>query len=541
MSRRIVGSLLVVLVVVVPPLPAEASVRLVPPVDGPVIVRFEEPEHRWAPGHRGLDYSVVPGTRVRAAAAGVVRFAGTVANSRAVTIDHGAGYTTTYSDLDTIEVRAGDELGQGAWIGTSGSAHEGGVDGIHLGVKLNGAYVDPATLLAPADVSDAIHLAPLVWQPPVAMPTEFRSAFADAGNATQPCRAARSLSGTPDVPPNDNIAVAIAGLSSSTDRGLQADMYEHGPEELGYSPERIYRFSYAGVKGPRLHRPYAATDTYDDISDAARRLRRLLVRIARRHPGADVDLIAHSMGGLVARRFLSTSAKEVAARVPRVDHFVTFSTPHQGASIAELPAKLESKTLTGRWLVDGMSSWARSGGPLPDPRSTAVSQLAPGSLLLKEMAREGVLYGTKALALAIPNDLVVTADRASWEEATARTVAPEGLHGHSSIVASDAAQGLAYDFLRDAPASCEDGWDLWGPRVGRVLGFAESQSYRGLSAVEELAVGRFVRAGRLGYKLAKGRWGKAAGKAIGKLVHRTGVGVLNRAREEPPPPGGMGG
>ena len=521
--------------------PAVASIPLIPPVDGPVIVRFEEPEHRWAPGHRGIDYAVPPGTRVRAAGAGVVSFAGTVGSIRAVTIQHAAGYATTYSHLATVEVRAGDEVGQGTWLGTSGSAHPGGIDGVHLGVKLNGRYVDPASLMRSYDVSDAIHLAPLVWQPPRQMPEAFRSAFADAGTAEAPCREAVALADAPLLPPNDNIAVAIAGLGSSTRGGLSADMYEHGPEELGYAPGRVYPFSYAGMRGLRLHRPYAAGDTFGDIDEAARRLERLLRRVGRWHPGADVDLLTHSMGGLVARRFLSRLAGRAPADLPRVEHLVTFSTPHQGAVLAELPDRLESKTLTGRWWVDGMSRWARTRGGIPDPRSIAVEQLKPGSTLLREMAAESVVYGTKALTLAIPNDLIVTADRATWDEATGRVVPPAGLNGHSSVVSSDVAQGLAYGFLRDAVESCETGWDLWGPRVGRGIGFVEQQSYRGLVAAEELAVGRFVRAGKLGYKLARSRAGRAAGKAIGKLVHRAGVRVLNRERKEPPPPGGMGG
>lgn len=521
--------------------PARASVALVPPVDGPVIVRFDEPEHAYAPGHRGIDYAVPPGTRVRAAAAGTVAFAGRVGGALAVSIHHGFGLSTTYSALGSIEVRAGDEVGAGAWIGTTGRAHPNGLDGLHLGVKLNGEYIDPTSLMRASDTSGAIHLAPLVWQPSREMPEAFRSAFADAGVAAQLCRDAVPLGSVPDRAPNDNIAVAVAGLGSSTAGGIRADMYEHGPEELGYAPGHVYRFSYAGTRGPGLHRPYEASDTYGDINAAARKLEQLLVRIGRRHPGADVDLIAHSMGGLVARRFLAGLAKTSAARLPRIDHLVTFSTPHKGSALAELPHKLDEGTLTGRWLVDGLSHVSRAGLAVPDPRSTAVGQLAPGSSLLQGLARESVVYGTKALALAMPNDAIVTADRATWDEARGRVVPPEGIQGHSAIVASDVAQGTAFAFLRDAPASCETGWDLWGPRIGAAVGFAESQSYRGLAALEEATVGRVVRVARLGRKLAGTRWGRVALKASGKLIHRTAVRLVNRERKEPPPPGGMGG
>lgn len=526
-KKRLPTALLLALMsIVIAAGPARGGVPLSPPVDGAVIVGYDEPEHRWGPGHRGIDYNVPAGTRVRAAGAGRVTFAGSVAGHLAVTIEHDSGYETTYSALSEIAVYPGQEVSEGTWIGRSGTAHPGGEEGLHLGVKLEGAYVDPALLLARPDVTDAIHLAPLVWEPDALMPDGVPDAWVHAGTHQAACRDVEPLEDAPATPPNDNVAVAIAGIGSSTQGDVRAEMYAHGPEELGYG--RVYRFSYAGPDEDDLHRPYTGRDTYGDIEGAAGRLADLLVRIANRHPGAKVDLIAHSMGGLVARRFLTTAAKEQRHELPQVEHLVTFASPHAGASVASLPERLEEETLSGELLLDGASAWARSGGPLPDPRSDAVRQLEPGSQFLNELARESVIYGTRALALAIPNDVIVTADRAQWVEAQNRVVAPRGLQGHAAIVSSDAAQGLAYAFLRDAPPSCEDAWDLWGPRVGRALGVIEEQSYRGLAALEQVAVGRALKVAKLTGRLRDTRWGRVAGRAVGKLVHTGAVRLLRR-------------
>ena len=524
MIRLLVATLCCALVAPHQAARAGTYASLIPPVDAAVSVVFSEPPHRFAPGHRGIDYAVASGTRVRAAGAGMVIFAGSVGDVLAVTVAHDQAFESTYSSLSEIYVHEGDLVQQGTWIGASGSAHPGGDDGLHFGIKRGDVYADPALFLGGFDVSRAIHLAPLVWQPPAQMPAAFRDAFADAGTYRPLCRPTEALVEVPPAP-NDNIAVAVAGISSSTRRRVNADMYEHGPEELGYPEARIYRFSYAGLRGPRLHRPYAPADTYGDIARAAARLQRLMSEIGRRHPGARVDLIAHSMGGLVARRYLTHAAKRGAGDLPRVEHLVTLATPHAGAAMALLPERLSEQTLSGGFLVEGAGRLSRSGAPWPDPTSTAVAQLAPGSELLGELDAESVLFGTRALALGIPNDLVVTADRASWPEARSAIVPPAGIQGHSSIVASDVAQGLAHSFLRDAPPPCRGAWDLWGPRVGSAVGLLESQAARGLAAVEAPVVGRVLRAGALGRRLAATQAGRLAGRLLGRLVHRAGVEI----------------
>ena len=440
---------------------------LIPPMDAAIARRFEPPGTEWGPGHRGIDYDVPSGTSVRAVADGTVVFAGDVAGTLAVTIAHAGDLQSTYSDLSEVLVGVGDVVEQGYWIGRAGRAHPS-VGGFHLGVKLGGAYVDPEAWMGPLDMSLAIRLAPLVWEPPDTLPAVFREPFLSARSVPR-CQDAGSPSG---VPPNDNIAVLVAGIGSKTGGGVSAALYESGARSLGYPEDSAYAFSYRGSNGPDLHEPYARTDTFGDIRDATRRLRALLSRVATRHPGREVDLIAHSQGGIVARTYLQMMASAWESGQPRIEHLVTFSSPHGGAPLADAVPVLDATEL-GRAGLKTASWWSRHSGPLPDPYAPSVAQLAPGSGLLRRLDAEAVLYGTRVLSLAIPHDVVVPADRARWDPYASSVVPPAGLNGHDAVVTSEPAAAIATRFLRDAAPTCRSAWDLWGPRLGRTIGAVE--------------------------------------------------------------------
>ncbi|MCY3805401.1 MAG: M23 family metallopeptidase [bacterium] len=111
-----------------------------PPTDGYVVDPFRPPAHPGAPGNRGLEYATRPGSAVRAAAAGIVTFAGQVGSGRHVTVAHADGVRTSYSFLAGVAVRAGQSVGAGDVLGTTGAS-------FHFGARIGGAYVDPAVLL----------------------------------------------------------------------------------------------------------------------------------------------------------------------------------------------------------------------------------------------------------------------------------------------------------------------------------------------------------------------------------------------------------
>lgn len=465
------------------PATAELAVRLIPPVDAPVSADFVAPKSEYGPGHRGVDYSVEAGTLVRAAGGGTVTFAGVVAGLGAVTIDHGSGLETTYTGLASIDVARDQRVAEGSFLGGSGAIH--GAPGIHFGVRLRGDYVDPVAFLVRLDVSSAIHLAPLGWTPDHlgALGVHVDPPEA-AGTSVRPCRPVAELL-DPARPPNDNVAVAVAGITSKTRGGVSADIYEHGPEGLGYDERRTYRFSYAGPRGPGFHEPYARRDTYIDIRTAAARLRALMQRIGREHPGRGVDLIAHSQGGIVARTYLTRAARS-AASLPRVDHFVTFATPHRGAPGASQVGPLQDETKTGKHVLGAMKELSDRGWPVPDPTSAAVRQLAPGSELIRSLSREDVSFGTRVLALGIPNDPVVPADHALFPGQQGRIVPWTGMNlgGHSAIVSSPVARGIAYSFLSDRAPTCTTGWDRAGIAFGEVWSALEGSLARAYGAVE---------------------------------------------------------
>ena len=113
------------------------------PVEGQVVDPFRAPPTPYAAGNRGLEYATAPGSTVRAAAAGVVTFAGQVGDVLNVVVLHADAIRTTYSKLASVGVRPGEHVDAGAVIGTSGPA-------LHFGARAGRAYVDPAVLLAPA-------------------------------------------------------------------------------------------------------------------------------------------------------------------------------------------------------------------------------------------------------------------------------------------------------------------------------------------------------------------------------------------------------
>jgi murein DD-endopeptidase MepM/ murein hydrolase activator NlpD len=144
------------------PGPARAAGTWTWPVAGPVIRGFDPPDTPFGSGHRGIDIATRVGTPVRAAAAGVVTFAGPVGGRLFVTIDHGGGLESRYSFLEIVLVRLRDPVAEGQLIARSGTGHAGDlVPNLHVAVLLSDVYVDPLDYLGPIEVWRFIRLAPL--------------------------------------------------------------------------------------------------------------------------------------------------------------------------------------------------------------------------------------------------------------------------------------------------------------------------------------------------------------------------------------------
>ena len=103
------------------------------------------PFHRTMREHHGVDYLVPEGTAVFATADGIVKSLSEKNSShgKAITIDHGNGYETSYSHLLDIRVRKGQKVKRGDIIALSGNSGLSFVPHLHYEVRYRDTRVDP--------------------------------------------------------------------------------------------------------------------------------------------------------------------------------------------------------------------------------------------------------------------------------------------------------------------------------------------------------------------------------------------------------------
>jgi len=98
--------------------------------------------------HFGLDYRVPAGTPVAAMNQGTVLLARFLYyEGNCVVIDHGQGLLTLYFHLSEFKVKEGDQVKRGQEIGLSGGTGRATGPHLHVGVRWQGTYLDPATLI----------------------------------------------------------------------------------------------------------------------------------------------------------------------------------------------------------------------------------------------------------------------------------------------------------------------------------------------------------------------------------------------------------
>lgn len=114
------------------------------------------PERNWHRGHRGVDLALATGEDVLAADDGTVVFAGVVAGTPSVSVDHADGVRTSYLPVHARVVE-GEHVTAGQAIGTL-AAPVSGHDGLHWGARTDpDVYINPLSLLE----SPTIRLKPL--------------------------------------------------------------------------------------------------------------------------------------------------------------------------------------------------------------------------------------------------------------------------------------------------------------------------------------------------------------------------------------------
>jgi len=98
--------------------------------------------------HLGLDFRVPSGTPVAAMNDGTVLLARPLYfEGNCVVIDHGQGLLTLYLHLSEFKVKEGDQVKRGEVIGLSGGTGRATGPHLHVAVRWQGSYLDPARLM----------------------------------------------------------------------------------------------------------------------------------------------------------------------------------------------------------------------------------------------------------------------------------------------------------------------------------------------------------------------------------------------------------
>lgn len=135
-----------------------------------------------------------------------------------------------------------------------------------------------------------------------------------------------------DTRPGDEPVLLVNGYSDTEDTPWW-DALESYFREVGYPDESIHRADLGDVPGTTVNSP----------TEYAKVVEGRLEAISNEH-GSEVDIVAHSMGGLDSRWAIE---KRDAAKY--VDDLVTLGTPHQGTYVAYFGALTDG----GRDMIPG--------------------------------------------------------------------------------------------------------------------------------------------------------------------------------------------
>lgn len=382
---------------VVAPIAAAPTTVLRPPVDAPVLDPFRLPAGRYAAGNRGIEYRTDPGDFLVSAGPGVVVFAGPVAGSTWITIDHGGGLKTAYGPLQTLDVGRGDVVRRGERLATTAGV-------LHFSARVDGTYVDPAPLfgelvvdvrLVPHETNDDPALAAAAeraerlalfdllqhrsgsgggimssigqWVTGVArntMPDEVVAGLLHSLDVAltvgaelspealaaelisglvavldpAPCSGAGAAAAAAPAVSRRRIAIVVDGLgSTSTVDGIAGDLEL---ERFGYAADDVVRFSYAGGLTPSGGESWSESPprTGYAAAETGRPVAQSVAALAdvlRQVRAANPDAEIDLFGHSLGGVLARLAAAETE---PEVDLSVvmTFASPHAGAPLASV-------------------------------------------------------------------------------------------------------------------------------------------------------------------------------------------------------------
>ena len=113
----------------------------------------DDPFHRGAAMHPGIDLAGAYGTPIYATADGTVLRAGwnNGGYGNMVEIDHGRGITTRYGHMSAVLVHEGDHVTRGQQIGRMGSTGRSTGNHVHYEVRIDGRPVNPIPFMKSTD------------------------------------------------------------------------------------------------------------------------------------------------------------------------------------------------------------------------------------------------------------------------------------------------------------------------------------------------------------------------------------------------------
>ncbi|MEM9467651.1 MAG: peptidoglycan DD-metalloendopeptidase family protein [Actinomycetota bacterium] len=489
MRRFVVLSVLSVFAVVggavVPVHAVEPMLRA--PTDAPVLDPFRLPSGPYGAGNRGIEYDTAPGDAVAAAGPGRVVFAGSVAGTTWITIDHGSGLRTSYGPVQRLGVGRGDVVARGERIADAAGL-------LHFSARIGETYVDPATLfgelvvevrLVPHDTDDdaatraaderaeRLRLYDLVqersggggglisriggWFAGVArkvVPDELiaglvhtidialalrrgldrdRLVFDLIGGLVaivdpEPCSDAGELAGAAPATSQRRVAVVLDGLGSTSESGGFADDLDL--DELGYASDDVVRFSYAGGLtdggGASWSGDVPRTSYGDDA--AGRPVEESVAALAetlRQVRAANPDARIDLYGHSLGGVVARLASAEVEADVD-LGIVMTFASPHGGAPLATINDALFG-TPPGIVIGEGLDVFDPS-SPLRSPAATDLSEAG----FVGETASVAFPDGVHAVTIGHRADLVVPGTEADAPGARHVIVGgfdPVGAHG----------------------------------------------------------------------------------------------------------------
>lgn len=163
---------------------------------------------------------------------------------------------------------------------------------------------------------------------------------------------------------NRPVVLLIHGLDEP------GDIWDELAPALHLDGHRVLRFNYSNDQSPVRSADQFAAALEEQIAQA---------------DIEELAIVAHSMGGLIARDLLTRHAQAEDWEGPRVQHLITVGTPNQGSPVATLQPIGEAREVVARLWSSRSLEPAEVLSFLVDGSGDAAVALTPGSSYLEDL------------------------------------------------------------------------------------------------------------------------------------------------------------